>query len=901
MTLQIRARTTTHALLAFFRSSARVLTLNPQQRGRLAVFLNAKELPPGAVLTTLAGQPLIEIDEAAMTDFFSQQIVKAVTPTDWRRIAEHLNPDDPPLFHLASNTVLFFPWTTPNTPYLLGAQPDTVKVLPPHLLASLGGIVAPASDFRGVLEPSFLVFKSLGGIVFAKRPVTFIATPDELARIRRIVALELFGPDEQTILRELTSLSGYYGPLAEDLRSELLYLAIRPGFGPWDGGKTQPLGLESYIRTVAFDDTSAPHLTRVGNFHFRVDEGDGPYDLAIQPRKPQPIISMPEQRLPHDPLGTIPDNSVFMVSTGNGMATGITVCFIIKVQGKTILVETSAYAKQYLAKLGINISTIDFVYISHHHRDHDNLDELVSAMTTRTSYIMTPLTLDCVTRKAADMAGHLTQQEVVEALNPLELYPGQPLIIGQGKQRVKLEVLSGIHSVSSSMLAVYTSDDKGKSWKKAVVYTGDTLGPKGLEQMVKSGIISAARRDEILEFVKDALVVVVDAGSNIIHPEPEEVITEWAPYITGILKLVHNVKADVVVGKIGKGDLSFLGEAANQAWSSLVRDGYIVEVMGKGLLLPKFDYRRRRDFSLSDASLQANEDGIFGVLARAGRLAKEAADKLGVSGEMVPLDTLASSISVISHVPFLRDLPPATIVALAKGSTITWQQRGKVLIETGSSSDGNFYIVRKGAVEVVTRSNEGLEETIILGPGQAFGERRVLLGTTANATVRTLSGVELQVLTAEQYEQLSPEEKATILTAVKKTEWMRPVIQQAFPHAPEEMVDALIMAAEPVEATMGTYLIREGDKRADRIFIIADGQVDVWQTKGQQKLLVATRVPGDIIGERSLLTGEPRNADCVVASEQVRAIAISKHVLEQLRRVYADLSLTLQQLVDLHQ
>ena len=70
MTLQIRARTTTHALLAFFRSSARVLTLNPQQRGRLAVFLNAKELPPGAVLTTLAGQPLIEIDEAAMTDFF---------------------------------------------------------------------------------------------------------------------------------------------------------------------------------------------------------------------------------------------------------------------------------------------------------------------------------------------------------------------------------------------------------------------------------------------------------------------------------------------------------------------------------------------------------------------------------------------------------------------------------------------------------------------------------------------------------------------------------------------------------------------------------------------------------------------------------------------------------------
>ncbi len=889
--------TPAHSALVWGRAVATSLKLSPLQRGNLLSLLTAEKLPAGLRHETKAGETRLAMEPDGFAQTLRSQLGLFVSTATVEGMISHLSPEVPTLFPLASNTWVFLPCTQAFQPYLLGAQPDIVKVIPASLWKSLAGICITDPNFVGRMEPSFPVFKNLVSIVFANQPVPFIGTAAEIERIRQIVDLELFGLSAETFKTIIASLPGYTGEAAEQLALEQAFLGIRPGFKPWDNGTTPHLPLSAYLQLLTFEQTANPSIIRTGTNTLQVSDQYGEYPVELGKSQPQPVIAMPRENLPEAPFTGIPDNSVYMVSTGNGMVPGITVCFIIKVNGKSILVETPAYADHYLAELGLKLIDFDYVYVSHHHHDHDSVAQLLPRFqSTHPELIMSPFTAEASRQKSAATIG--TSPDMVYAgLKQLPVYPGNPLIIGKGKKKVKLEVINGFHSVLSTMLAVYSSSDSGKTWEKEVVYTGDTLGPRGLAQAVEAGVISQERMDDILNFVKDAKVVVVDAGANIIHSEPDEVITEWQPHVSGVLKIIHNVFEDVQKAKIRKVDLAGLGENQADAWQDLIDKGYIVEVMGTGILTPAFT-GKRNEFSLSDTSVKPLEEQIFQVLKQALDTALEAGAKLGLSGEIIPISSLNTSVSILSQVPLLQGLEPTTILKLAQGASVRWAKRGTTLIETGDTSDDRFFVIRKGTVEVLFTDAEGQERKVILGPGQIFGERRVLLGVPANATVRSLSGCELLILTSQQYENLSPKERLMVSFNLTKIEEMRPIIQAAFPRATPEIISYLISAAKETRFDFGDYILTEGDPDVDALYIIADGNIKVWQTIDGQKVLVAERGKGEIIGETGIITGQPRNADCVVDSFMVTALRISAKVIDDLRKLYPGIDLSLKQIAE---
>src|SRR5581483_246870 len=92
------------------------------------------------------------------------------------------------------------------------------------------------------------------------------------------------------------------------------------------------------------------------------------------------------------------------------------------------------------------------------------------------------------------------------------------------------------------------------------------------------------------------------------------------------------------------------------------------------------------------------------------------------------------------------------------------------------------------------------------------------------------------------------------------------------------------------------HLFKQGDL-GEEMFLVADGAVRVYIDEDGNETTLATLGEGEVIGEMSLLTGEPRSA-CAVAVEDSRLLVISKsdfdvhlasnaHVMLEMARVIA--------------
>jgi len=96
-----------------------------------------------------------------------------------------------------------------------------------------------------------------------------------------------------------------------------------------------------------------------------------------------------------------------------------------------------------------------------------------------------------------------------------------------------------------------------------------------------------------------------------------------------------------------------------------------------------------------------------------------------------------------------------------------------------------------------------------------------------------------------------------------------------------EQAQLLASRGKPVDVAKDEFLMQQGDK-ASSLFVILEGAACVWiaETSGERKD-VAVLAMGDVVGEMSLLTGAPRNAN-VTALTRLRAFEITKHALAEL-------------------
>jgi small-conductance mechanosensitive channel/CRP-like cAMP-binding protein len=80
-----------------------------------------------------------------------------------------------------------------------------------------------------------------------------------------------------------------------------------------------------------------------------------------------------------------------------------------------------------------------------------------------------------------------------------------------------------------------------------------------------------------------------------------------------------------------------------------------------------------------------------------------------------------------------------------------------------------------------------------------------------------------------------------------------------FASMPEDLLEALSRGAKVLAYGAGEHVVKQGDA-GDACYVVEEGTVAVDVTEGAGSRQVAVLEPGDLFGEMSLLTGEPRTA-----------------------------------------
>jgi len=245
--------------------------------------------------------------------------------------------------------------------------------------------------------------------------------------------------------------------------------------------------------------------------------------------------------------------------------------------------------------------------------------------------------------------------------------------------------------------------------------------------------------------------------------------------------------------------------------------------------------------------------------------------------ELVPVatklaaDTSAAAIypEHVPPIPLFSDLPEEAFARLLSHVKLVRARPGQVVLSQGEPGRA-FYVLARGAVEVV-REDEGAETVLAtLADGTIFGEMALVSAQPRSATVRATDDSDLLEIDASAL--------ASAASAV-------PTIAAALERFTRERLLGNLMATSPLfrpldrkqrldlvrrfsahDVSAGTAIIEEGSPGRG-LYLLLHGEADVSKRDGEEKVLLATLGPTDVFGEISLLSDEPTTASVTAATQ----------------------------------
>jgi len=441
---------------------------------------------------------------------------------------------------------------------------------------------------------------------------TFIITVTESQkrRMAQILQETISGPADPTeyfphpwVQRECAAMS-HYPPLGRATRpDDLAVIRSLEKDGGVLGGQVE-IRLEGEVYVFLEEDQEIARVSTI------IDE------------TPMPLMLAPPRPLQRQEI------TLQFIGGSDGFdPEGITTCFLayFGATGKdtATLFDVAAYLRVRLGNLGISAHQISEVFISHVHEDHiAGLPELLLVGGNRVRLITSKTIYRSLLRVLEAMLD-LPQNEIAALFDFYPLEPEQPLQI-DGK---KFEAIYAIHTIPTLAVRV-----------NGLYYSGDMRYDENwFDELVKRGILSPARRQELIEFARNVSILVQDAGGGEIHtsvtPEVLDALTRKSKQVI----LTHTPKRMQRL------------PAAQEAWKDVV-------------------------FA---------EHGMVAAV-----------------GQKIQGTDEAEKLETISACPLYARLSISERSLLAQDVTVETFEAGTVILESGSTCNGATYIVHKGLAEI---------------------------------------------------------------------------------------------------------------------------------------------------------------------------------------------------------
>jgi len=238
----------------------------------------------------------------------------------------------------------------------------------------------------------------------------------------------------------------------------------------------------------------------------------------------------------------------------------------------------------------------------------------------------------------------------------------------------------------------------------------------------------------------------------------------------------------------------------------------------------------------------------------------------------------------------LPGLAAESFLAVAEDMQCLDLAEGDDLLTQGDTAEHAFVVV-SGELGVLFDREDGEQQLSVLGPGAVVGEIGLMAGDTRSATVRALSAATVVSLAAGGFRRLLAEnpEQAEALATRATLRLRESQLVEHFNHLfgiiDHEVISLIDALTEWVSLPAGQLLFDEGDD-GDAAYLVATGRLSVFkQDAAGEEVLIGQLGRGDIVGELSLIDGEPRSAT-VYAVRDTRLIRFSREAYELLLDQY---------------
>ena len=501
----------------------------------------------------------------------------------------------------------------PETLKFLAAEkiePPEIVVLPPDV--PVGQRLGSSGFVRSGINYACVEFLLYANFFMQGQKKTKIVTvtDQQAARMQRILVETLVGPEDiaeygaQTWLQQECRAVSFFQPLLRAPNVDDLVELYSLESGALSFGT---LTIDFADDHFTFSDAGKP----LGNVHTQMDLNTSPLTLT-------PPVPVQRQEL-----------TVQFIGASDGFdPNGITTCFLAYFGGSqrsnATLFDTAAYLRNRLGNIGISPRQISEVVVTHLHEDHlAGFPELLLMGETRIR-VLTSDTIYYSLLRVMSAVLNVPEDEVAALFDYYPLQPGRSLIL-DGK---RFETIYAIHSIPT--LAIRIND---------LCYSGDMrYDEEWFEELEAEGILSEARRKELLDFANDALMLIQDVGGGTIH-------TSLTPDVLRAL-----------------------------------------ESKSKNLIFAHA--------SSSKHSLPIDTKDLTSKVVFAG------SGTVAAMGDVLPQTEKSQWVETISACPLYARLPVLDRVELAEKVSLVTFDAGEIILEEQSESDRSTYIVHDGLAEV---------------------------------------------------------------------------------------------------------------------------------------------------------------------------------------------------------
>ena len=246
-------------------------------------------------------------------------------------------------------------------------------------------------------------------------------------------------------------------------------------------------------------------------------------------------------------------------------------------------------------------------------------------------------------------------------------------------------------------------------------------------------------------------------------------------------------------------------------------------------------------------------------------------------------ERIAAYPEKLPPIPIFSGLPADAFARVLKSLKLIRKRPGDPILQEGDEGT-SFFVLARGSVDVLRSSDEGPQKLATLHDGSIFGEMALVSAQPRTASVIATDDCDLLEFDRAALEAAASEVN-TIAGALDA--FMRErMLNNLFTTSPlfrsldrKQRLD-LVRRFTAHDITAGTHVIREGEAGRG-LFVLLNGEVDVWKRDGDEKVLLATLKPGAVFGEIALIHDEETTAT-VTAGTNSTVLFLSRELFQKL-------------------